>query len=321
MRVKIGCFFTVILASLFNICYAQTGSSVIRGNVFIQNNKPAEAATVVLLNLPDSTIAMSALVNSAGAYQFPNIKPGKYVLFATMLGSNKTYSAAYSVANGQTINVTTITLAALSTELKEVAIVGRKPYIEVRPGKTIINPSASIIADGQSALDILRQSPGVRVDNGDNISVSGRQEALILIDGKATNLSGADLAALLKSTQGSNIDRMEIITGGSPRYDAAAGGIVNIVLKKGKNIGTNGTYTASAGYGNYYKANTGISLNNRGNRYNIFGSYNLTAGKTFKNFDTDRKIPCTGVFTKALHIISDLGLIYPYRQSILLAFW
>nr|WP_067061525.1 outer membrane beta-barrel protein [Mucilaginibacter sp. L294] len=297
MRVKIGCFFTAILASLFSICYAQTGSSIIRGNVFIQNNKPAEAATVVLLNLPDSTIAMSALVNSAGAYHFSNIKPGKYVLFATMLGSNKTYSAAYGVANGQTVNISAITLQALSTELKEVAVVGRRPYIEVRPGKTIINPSASIIADGQSALDILRQSPGVRVDNGDNISVSGRQEALILIDGKATNLSGADLTALLKSTQGSNIDRMEVITGGSPRYDAAAGGIVNIVMKKGKNIGTNGTYTASAGYGNYYKANTGISFNNRANSYNIFGSYNLSAGKTFKNFDTDRKIDYEGILS------------------------
>jgi iron complex outermembrane receptor protein len=68
--------------------------------------------------------------------------------------------------------------------------------LRLGPAKLIINPAASIIADGQSVLDILRQSPGVRVDNNDNVSVSGRQEALILIDGKATNLSGADLAAL-----------------------------------------------------------------------------------------------------------------------------
>jgi iron complex outermembrane receptor protein len=290
MSVKIGCFFVAVLANLFTICYAQTGTAIIRGKVFLQDKKPAEAATVVLLNLPDSTIVLSTLVNSAGAYQFLNIKPGNYMLFATMLGSSKSYSAAHSVANGQTIDVHTITLAAVSTELKEVAVIGHRPYIEVRPGKTIINPSSSIIADGQSALDILRQSPGVRVDNGDNISVSGRQQALILIDGKATNLSGPDLVALLKSTQGSNIDRMEVITGGSPRYDASAGGVINIVMKKGKNIGTNVTYTASVGYGNYYKANTGISLNNRTRRYNIFGSYNLMAGKTFKNFDTDRKI-------------------------------
>jgi iron complex outermembrane receptor protein len=106
MKVKIGCFFAAILASLFSFCYAQTGSSIIRGNVLTQNNQPAEAATVVLLNLPDSAIVMSALVNNTGAYQFSNIKPGKYVIFATMLGNNKTYSSSYSVANNQTINVT-----------------------------------------------------------------------------------------------------------------------------------------------------------------------------------------------------------------------
>jgi hypothetical protein len=295
MKVKIGCFFTAILASLFGFCYAQTGSSIIRGNVFIQNNKPAEAATVVLLNLPDSTIVMSALVNNTGAYQFSNIKPGKYVLFATMLGSNKTYSLPYSIANNQTINVTAITLAALSTELKEVAIIGRRPYIEVRPDKTIINPAASIIADGQSVLEVLRQSPGVRVDNNDNVSISGRQDALVLIDGKATNLNGPDLAALLKGTQASNIDRIEVLKNGSAKYDAAAGGVVNIVYKKGKNLGTNGTYNASVGYGRYYKASTGVSFNTRTKSFNLFGGYSINSAKTFREIKTDRGISYAGI--------------------------
>jgi iron complex outermembrane receptor protein len=295
MRVKFGCFFIAFLTSLFSFCYAQTGTSIIRGNVLIQNNQAAEAATVILLNLPDSSVVMSALVNYKGAYQFLNAPAGTYTILATRLGYKKAYSPAYTVKTNQTLIIPNIQLTAVNNELKEVAIVGKTPYVEVRPGKMIINPAASIIADGQSVLDILRQSPGVRVDNGDNISVSGRQEALILIDGKATNLSGADLAALLKSTQGSNVDRMEIITGGSPRYDAAAGGVVNIVMKKGKNIGTNGTFTASTGYGKYYKANTGIAFNNRTDHYNIFGSYNLSAYKTFKNFDTDRKITYQGV--------------------------
>ncbi|MBD1383844.1 TonB-dependent receptor [Mucilaginibacter rigui] len=295
MKVKIGCFFAAILASLFSFCYAQTGSSVIRGSVFIQNNKPAEAATVVLLNLPDSTIVMSALVNNTGAYQFTHINPGKYVLFATMLGSNKTYSQPYNVASGQTINITAITLAALNTELKEVAIIGRRPYIEVRPDKTIINPAASIIADGQSVLEVLRQSPGVRVDNNDNVSISGRQDALVLIDGKATNLSGADLSTLLKGTQAGNIDRIEILKNGSAKYDAAAGGVVNIVYKKGKNLGTNGTYNASVGYGRYYKASTGVSFNTRTKVFNLFGSYSINGTKTFREIHNDRGISYAGV--------------------------
>ncbi|GGH21597.1 outer membrane beta-barrel protein [Mucilaginibacter phyllosphaerae] len=295
MRVKFGCFFTVILAGLFNFCYAQTGSSVISGSVWIQNNQAADAATVVLLKLPDSAAVASALVNPKGNYRFTAVSAGAYLILATRLGYKKAYSAVYTLKPGQTVSAGIILLSPASSQLKEVAIVGRKPYVEVRPGKTIINPSASIIADGQSALDILRQSPGVRVDNNENVSISGRQDALILIDGKATNLSGADLTALLKSTQGSNIDRMELITGGSAKYDAAAGGIINIIYKKGKNLGTNGTLNTSAGYGTYYKANAGLSLNHRTAGYNIFGNYNFTANKTFREILTDRGINYAGV--------------------------
>ncbi|RYU90807.1 hypothetical protein EWM62_09190 [Mucilaginibacter terrigena] len=295
MRVKIGCFFIAFLASIFSFCYAQTGSSTIRGNVFIQNDQPADAATVILLNLPDSSVVMSALVNEKGTYQFSNIAAGSYVILATRLGYKKAYSKSYTLSQGQTVTSLPITMAAISNELKEISIMAKKPFIEVRPGKMIINPAASIIADGQSVLDILRQSPGVRVGNNDNVSISGRQDALILIDGKATNLTGADLAALLKSTQGSSIDRMEVLTGGSAKYDAAAGGIINIIYKKGTNFGTNGTFSASAGYGRYYKASTGVTFNHRTASYNIFGSYSVNANKTWKELYTGRRINFAGV--------------------------
>jgi iron complex outermembrane recepter protein len=271
MKFKNGCLLVAFLVCI-NFCYAQTGITIIRGSVLTQSNQPADAATAILLHLPDSTVATSALVGVNGAFQFNNIKPGKYVVLATMLGYKRAYSSELETKANIDLSIAPIQLSPISTQLKDVTVVSRKAYVEVKAGKTIINPSASIIADGQSALDILKQSPGVRVDNNDGISVSGRQQALVLIDGKATNLSGADLAALLKSTQGSNIDKMEVITGGSPNYDAAAGGIVNIVLKKGKNIGTNGTITLGAGYGRYYKANSGISFNNRTKSYNIFGN-------------------------------------------------
>ncbi len=295
MRVKIGCLFIAILSSLFSFCYAQTGTSTISGTVLIQNNQPAQAATVILLNLPDSSVAMSALVGNTGTFRFNFVNPGKYIILATRLGFKKAYSTNISVTAGLDITTAHITLSSLNKELKEVSIVAKKPYIEVKPGKMIINPSASIVADGQSVLEILRQSPGVRVDNNDNVSINGRQDALVMIDGKATNLTGADLAALLKSTQGNNIDRMEVIKGGSAKYDAAGGGIINIIYKKGTNIGTNGTFNASAGYGKYYKGSTGISLNHRTKTYNIFGSYSVVANKQWKDVYTDRAINYAGV--------------------------
>jgi outer membrane receptor protein involved in Fe transport len=271
--------------------------SAIRGNVFLQNNIAAEAATVILLNLPDSSVATSALVNSKGSFNFLNVQPGKYILLATRLGSQRSFSDNFKVIAGQDITIKPIILSGSSKELKEVSIVAKTPFVETRPGKIIINPQASISADGKSALEILKQSPGVKVDNGDNISISGKQNALILIDGKTTNLSIADLAALLKSIQGTTIDRFEIIRSASAKYDAAAGGIINIILKKGQNIGTNGTYTASVGYGRYYKANTGILFNSRTEHLNIFGNYNIDAKKTYRNIYTDRNITNAGILS------------------------
>ncbi|QHS54049.1 TonB-dependent receptor [Mucilaginibacter sp. 14171R-50] len=295
MRVKFGCFFIAVLAGLFNFCYAQTGASAIRGSVFLQNNQPADAATVILLSLPDSAVVMSALVTEQGAYQFSDIKPGNYLILTTRLGYKKVYSKNYTLATGQVVTAVPIILSPASNELKEISIVAKKPFIEVRPGKMVINPASSIISAGQSVLDILRQSPGVRVGNNDNVSINGRQDALVLIDGKATNLTGAELAALLKSTQGSSIDKVEVLTGGSAKYDAAAGGIINIIYKKGTNIGTNGTFSASAGYGRYYKANTGLTFNHRAAFYNIFGSYNVSANKTWKQLYTGRGINYAGL--------------------------
>jgi iron complex outermembrane receptor protein len=297
MRVKFGCCVIAFIVSIYSFSYAQTRPSAIHGSVFLQNNIAAEAATVILLNQPDSSVATSALVNSKGTFYFLNVKPGKYLLLATRLGSLQSFSNNFRVIAEQDITIPPITLTGSSKELKEISIVSKTPFVETRPGKIIINPQASISADGKSALEILKQSPGVRVDNGDNISISGKQNALILVDGKTTNLGVADLATLLRSIQGTTIDRLEIIRSASSKYDAASGGIINIILKKGQNIGTNGTYTASVGYGRYYKANTGILFNNRTEHLNIFGNYNIDAKKTYTNIYTDRNIRNAGILS------------------------
>jgi iron complex outermembrane receptor protein len=295
MRFIYGSLFVALFTCFYSITFAQTGLSAINGSVYLQNAIAADAATVILLNRKDSSVVSSALVNAKGAYGFSNVKPGTYLLLTTRLGYQKNYSPDVIVTASQTIKVPAIILQPESKELKEVTVVAKTPFIEVKPGKMIINPQASITADGKSALDILKQSPGVRVDNNENVSLSGRQHALVLIDGKATNLTGADLASLLKSTQGNTIERMEVISGGSAKYDASAGGIINIVLKKGKNIGTNGTISLGAGYGRYYKSNAGINFNSRSKYLNIYGNYTFTDNKTYRDIFIDRQISYAGL--------------------------
>lgn len=296
MRFLKASLLLLMVAGLYNYCYAQT-TSFVRGNIYIQNNMVADAATAILLNQADSSIVMSASVDGKGAFEFQDVRPGNYLVLAYRLGYIKTYTTVYKVIAGQSVTIQPIYLQPVSTELKEVAIVAKKPFVEVRPGKTIINPAASITADGKNLLEILAQSPGVKVSNSDNVSISGRQNALVLIDGKTTNLTGADLAALLRSTQAGNVERIELITGGSAKYDAAAGGVINIVLKKGKNIGTNGTLNLTAGYGKYYKGVAGFTLNSRSKAVNFFASYNANLNKTYRGFFSDRKINSGGVLS------------------------
>lgn len=173
----------------------------------------------------------------------------------------------------------------------------KKPYIEVKPGRVVLNVQSSIIAEGNSAFDILRQAPGVHVDNQGNISIIGRQNALIMVDGKPTNLTSENLAAFLQGMQSGGIQQIELITNPSAKYDAAAAGIINIVSKKGTNVGTNGTFTVGGGYGAFYKSNAGIVFNNRTDQFNVFGTYNYAGEEGFHTIIMDRQINYNNVIS------------------------
>jgi outer membrane receptor protein involved in Fe transport len=257
----------------------------------MESNEAAEAATIVLLKAADSSIVRSSLADRSGAYIFTGIKADSYLLLATSIGCSKVYSGPYQVADGQNTIAENIILKLVNSQLQEVNVVARRPYIEVKPGKVVLNVQNSVIAEGNSVYDVLRQSPGVHVNNGNDIlSIVGRQPALVTIDGKPTNLSNDDLVNLLRSMQSSNIDQVEMITSASAKYDASSGGIINIIQKKGTNIGTNGSVSAGFGYGKYYKSRAGIIFNNRTARLNVFGNYSLDDNKTSRYINTNRNI-------------------------------
>lgn len=290
MKDKVRCLLSAFFAVLYFPVQAQVTFSSMKGKVLAEDHSPAETATIILLKARDSSIVSSTIIGKDGLFMFGEVPTDNYLLLATSIGYNKLYAGPYHLEGNRVFRIPDIILKPSSNQLKEVIITSGRPEIEVKPGKITLNIPSSLTATGNSAFEILRQAPGVRVDNSNNISIIGRQNALITIDGKPTNLSGEDLASYLRSLQSNIIDRIELITGGSAKYDASAGGIVNIVLKKGNNVGANGTFTATAGYGKYYKSNIGITFNNRTDKFNVFGNYNYSANKTFHNFTTDRII-------------------------------
>ncbi|MDR3695372.1 outer membrane beta-barrel protein [Mucilaginibacter sp.] len=290
MKFLVGCLLSAFLSCFFYDLHAQVNVTAIRGKILTENNLSAEGATIILIKYKDSSIVNTGAAGKNGAFEFANINAGDYLILMSKAGCEKLYSGPYSVKSGQIFTAPDIILKPAVQKLNEVTINSTRPEIEAQPGKITLNVQNSILAQGNSAFDILRQSPGVRVDNNNVISIIGRQGALITIDGKPTNLTGEDLASVLKGIQSSTIDHIDLITSGSAKYDASGTGIVNIVLKKGKNNGFNASVTGTAGFGKFYKGNAGIVFNDRTAMFNIFGNYTYRNYKTFHDFTSDRDI-------------------------------
>lgn len=161
--------------------------------------------------------------------------------------------------------------------LKEVTVTTKKPFLQKLTDRIVVNVENSIVNAGSTVMEILERSPGITVDQNDNISLRGRAGVIIMVDGKITPMRGADLANYLRGLPGNAIDRIDIITNPSAKYEAAGNsGIIDIPMKKDQWLGANGTFTAGYGQGVYPKANTGTTFNYRNKTINIFGNYNYS---------------------------------------------
>lgn len=279
---------------LLIVSFVLVGSVVtaqtITGTVKDAQGKTLSGASVALQKLKDSSIAKLAVTNSSGRYEFPSIQAGSYFLHVTYVGHASKNSASFEYNGAGDITAPDVALSKASGNLKEVTVVSRKPVIEVRADKTILNVEGSVNAVGQDALELLRKSPGVLVDKDENVSLSGKNGVQVYIDGRPTPLSGKDLSDYLKTIQSSQIEAIEIITNPSAKYDAAGNaGIINIRLKKNKSFGTNGSVNGGYNQGIFPKYNGGLALNHRNRHINVFGNYNFNSNRNESYMSLYRK--------------------------------
>lgn len=274
----------------------------ISGIVVDDKGEKGEFLSVLLLKAKDSTLAKGAVTDLQGKYEMTGMPAGTYFISVTGIGFAKTTSPVFEFKLGNHV-VETITMKSSDTNLKGVTVTATKPMIEVQADKLIVNVEGSINSTGLTALELLQKSPGVQVDQDDNVVIEGKQGVRIYIDGKPSPLSGRDLASVLKSMQSSDIEAIEIITNPSAKYDAAGNvGIINIRLKKNKKLGTNGNinlnpYAGMLTIDPYRKLEPKIdvsgSLNYRNKKWNLFGKYGAGQG-IYHNFRQNDKI-LTGV--------------------------
>lgn len=294
-KTPIQIFLLLILSTA--LAFAQTGkpSAAVSGQLLDEKGKPMDFATVTLLKAKDSTVVKGTLSNESGTYTFDHINSGTYIIKATVVGYTKAISKVFTLTNGSAgVTMPALKLTPASNSLNAVTITASKPLIEHKVDRTVMNVENSILAAGNSAMDILERAPGVSVDKDDNISLKGKQGVTVMLNGKLTYLTSAQLATLLRSTDGTTIKSIEIITNPSAKYDAAGNsGIINIILKKNKQTGTNGSLTAGTGYGAYGKDNENLTLNHKEGKLNVFGSFSHNDNKRIQDIGVKRIIPDT----------------------------
>jgi hypothetical protein len=308
-----------LILSLLAFFIAVTGSAQVTGTVKDAANTALPKATVSLLK--DSSVVKLAVTGEGGAFSFSSVAAGTYRVAISHIGYDHYTSQPFKVEGGE-VALPAINLQKANTNMQGVTVTARKPIVEVKADKTILNVEGTINSTGSDALELLRKAPGVMVDKDENLSVAGKNGVQVHIDGRPSPLSGQDLANYLKTLQSSQIESIEIITNPSARYEAAGNaGIINIRLKKNKSFGTNGSVTAGYSVGLQSRYNAGISLNHRNKNINIYGNYNYSDNANEGGMDIYRTVldslfdqHGTTLFTSRNHNIK-AGLDYTINKK------
>ena len=237
------------------------------------NHSPLEFATITFFSKKDSTVTGGGVTNLDG-------------LFSTQTAFGSYAKVEFIAFRAKTINdipfergVFNIDLGIIQLEpdaemLTEVEVTAEKSQMQISLDKRVFNVGKDLASKGGTAEDILDNVPSVSVDIEGNVSLRGSAGVRILIDGKPSSLVGADNANGLRSIPANMIEKVEVITNPSARYEAEGmAGIINIVLKKNQNKGLNGSFDVTLGYPETYGA--AINLNYRKNNLNFFVNYGL----------------------------------------------
>ena len=303
-----------LIVAIFSLLSANVMAQKISGIIRDEAGKPINGTTVTLLRARDSVTVKYSATKGDGQYQFTAVNEGEYLVKVSHIGFKNAISKPISLG-ATDVAVPDMTMTRTTNELGAVVVTAKKPMVEIKADKTILNVEGTINAVGSDVLELLRKSPGVMVDKDENLSLSGKNGVRVYIDGKPSPLTGTDLAEYLKSVQSSNVEAIEIITNPSAKYDAAGNaGIINIRLKKNKSYGTNGSVNGGWGIGHYPKYNAGLTLNNRNAKTNLFGTYNFNQNKGLNRMEFYRTV-ADSVFDQKTSMINK-GTNHGYKAGL-----
>jgi hypothetical protein len=223
----------VFLVLLLNIA-AAFPQSKIQGTVTTTNNKPVSNANVLLMNSKDSSLVKGVVTGLTGVYSFDRIPTGKYFIISTYTGLTQVYSPVFTVTgNKDDVLVGTLNLVATGVQLTDVKVTVRRPLLEQKIDRMVVNVANSITSAGNTALEVLERSPGVMVDHQNNIiSMNGKSGVVLMMNGKKTYIPMPAAMQMLAGMSASNIEKIELINTPPANLDAEGNaGYIILYLK------------------------------------------------------------------------------------------
>lgn len=262
-----------------------SAQSKIEGQLVNAKTEPLSFASLILLNVADSSFVKGEISDTNGKFTINNLQSGHYLLMCSSMGYKKSTLSKIEIQPQKNVDLGSLVVEEETRELDEVVVDANKPLFEQQLDRLVMNVGVLPTMSGNTALELLQKTPGLIVNRQDNsISILGKGEVLVMINNKVQRIPGEVLASRLQAMRAENIERIEVIHQPPAKYDASgAAGIINIVLKKNNLDGTNSTIAISGGYGQREKAGFSVNANSRKERINWYGdySYNLNSANKY----------------------------------------
>lgn len=292
----------VFLTTLTTAAQNRSQSTVSGTVIEATTNAPLEYASIYAQNESNASIVSGAMSDSKGNFSF-DVPDGNYYIKIDFLGF-KTLELKHITVQGNT-SIGVQKIQDDSQMLEEVTVIAERSTVDIKLDKKIYNVGQDMIVKGGTAADVLDNVPSVVVDSEGTISLRGNENVKVLIDGKPTGLAN-NIQEAMRILPAESIDRVEVITNPSARYEAEGGaGIINIILRKGKALGINGSVTATMGDPRNYELNS--MFNFRSEKFNFFTSLGYRDSESVGyNLNDNRYIdPTTGEPTQRIYEYKD----------------
>ena len=265
----------LLIISVFGTFAEMLEPSRIKGFIIEKTTgNPIEFANVTVKNKMDSVFAQS-MTDKNGFFDFKGFPAGEYKLSYSFIGYDKTDSVKIVINSSlNKVDLGKLYITEITKTLGEVEVVGQRSTFVNSIDRKTFNVGQDIMSKSGSVSDLMQNIPSVQVDMEGNVSLRGSENVTILIDGKPSAMMKINRAAVLQQMSASSIEKIEIITNPSAKFKPdGTSGIINIVLKKNKNLGLNGVVTANLG--NQNRRNFNVLANYNPGKLNVFGSFGI----------------------------------------------